>query len=194
MVHETYKAIIFDFFGVISSEVAPKWLERYFGQTNVSILKEQYFTPLDRGVSLLPDVLNQLSAITGIPSQIIYGEWEQLIDINASVVSLITFYKHDFKIGLLSDASSDFLRDVIHEHNLEQLFDAICISSETKYLKRDYQAFQIICEQLKVAPHEAIFIDDNAQNILVAKQYGLQTIQYSRGTDLNGRIKSILSS
>ena len=43
------KALIFDYFGVLSSEVAPFWLERYFDRETAARLKAQVVARADRG-------------------------------------------------------------------------------------------------------------------------------------------------
>ena len=43
------KVILFDFFGVISSEVSPIWFKRYFNEVEALEIKEEIMSKGDKG-------------------------------------------------------------------------------------------------------------------------------------------------
>ena len=84
---------------------------------------------------------------------------------------------------MLSDAPSEFLRPLLRENVLENLFDAIVISSEVKITKREEEIYKLILNKLEVDPPQAIFVDDNVNNIKIAESLGIKGYLYNAGTD-----------
>src|SRR3989344_234351 len=150
-----YKGIIFDFFGVISSEVAPFWFAKYFLQEQIGELKEKYAPPADRGEISYKQFIDQIARVASASPEDVKKEWDNLVVINENVIAFIKKAKSIYKIGLLSDAPAEFLRGILHAHNLESLFDEI-----------------------------VIFIDDNVNNIKLAEQLGIKGYEYDSTKDL----------
>jgi putative hydrolase of the HAD superfamily len=46
----TYSALVFDFFGVVCSEVAPFWLKKYLTESQAEEIKRTVIDAADRGV------------------------------------------------------------------------------------------------------------------------------------------------
>ncbi len=178
-----YKAIIFDFFGVISSEVAPFWFKKYFPEDQIDHLKEKYIIPADLGDISYDQFITQIGSLVGISPSDVKKEWKNRVAINNSVVSFIQEVQGSFKIGLLSDAPSEFLRALLRENVLENLFDAIVISSEVKITKRNEEIYKLILNKLEVDPPRAIFVDNDVNNIKIAESLGIKGYLYNADTD-----------
>ena len=60
---------------------------------------------------------------------------------------------------------------------LRALFDAFVESSVTGLRKPDPRIYLYACEQLRVAPSEAVFLDDIGANLKAARALGMATIK-----------------
>jgi len=173
------KYIFFDFFGVISSEIAPIWFRRHFTAAEADRIKSEIVAPADLGLVSEAEMFRQLSERMGIPAEQIANEWQDLIFINAPLVSFIQKLKEQYPVYLLSNAIAPFIRRILESHNLYGLFDSIFISSEMGCAKPDRAFFDIVLDTLNVSAEDAVFIDDNLSNIKGAALAGIDGILFS---------------
>jgi HAD superfamily hydrolase (TIGR01509 family) len=173
-----------DFFGVISSEVSAVWLEKHFNKDKTALLKEKYFRPLDLGKIQESALIDTLSTLANISSERVNQDFKNLVKINPLVIATLQECKEKYTIVLCSNANSDFLRNILKENVLEQLFDTIIISSEIGLAKPDKKFF---IEALKLIDEKAenvIFIDDNPKNIEGAQNLGIESHIFHDPLDL----------
>ena len=57
-------------------------------------------------------------------------------------------------------------------------FDGIVISGEEGVIKPDPRIFRVLLERYRIAPHEAVFIDDNPANAAAAEALGIHGIHF----------------
>ena len=57
-------------------------------------------------------------------------------------------------------------------------FDGIVISGEEGVIKPDARIFRVLLERYRIAPHEAVFIDDNPANAAAAEALGIHGIHF----------------
>ena len=57
------------------------------------------------------------------------------------------------------------------------LFDVVIESSKIGIRKPDPRIYQIACDQLGIAPNEAVFLDDLGVNLKPARAMGMSTIK-----------------
>lgn len=65
------------------------------------------------------------------------------------------------------------LRARLAEDGIEDLLDEVVLSCEAGYAKPDPRVFTLTLERLGVAPGEALFIDDMAENVGAAEKAGM---------------------
>lgn len=169
-----YKVIIFDFFGVICSEIAPPWFREHFDAKEAGLFKDKYVRPVDKGDTTIDELFDTLSEVVGEKPKDIKEDWLSSIQINKDLVSLIIAIKEDFRIALASNASADFLYGILRENDLEKLFDKIIISSEIGAAKPDPVFFKKMSEILKEGFENLLFFDDNPENIEAAQKLGIE--------------------
>lgn len=172
------KIIALDFFGVICSEVAPFWFQKFFPEEKSYKLKDEYLQQADVGKISLDSLFYNLEKLTGTTSKQIQKDWLSLAKINDNVVSVIESLQKDYRIVLFSNAVSMFLRQILKENDLERLFDSIVISSEIGIAKPDPVFFRKALEIINASPDELFFIDDNPENVRVAEKLGIQSVVY----------------
>lgn len=173
------KIIVFDFFGVISSEVAPFWLERYFSAEAAKCLKEHLVSSADRGEISDEQLFDALGDRAGVSSSLVESQWHEYVRIDGDVVDLVRELSSVFRVALLSNSPAAFLRHILTAHDLDTLFETIVISSEVGVAKPTRQIYEILLERTAVEPHQALLIDDNPANVAGAVRVGMQGLQFT---------------
>lgn len=188
-----YKTIIFDFFGVICSEVAPTWFNRYFSQEKTAILKDKYFKPFDLGKKSEEELYAELGNLINKSAPEIKLEFDELTNtIDEQLLKHIEKLKTTYKVGLLSNGGSAFVRSILKLYNIEKLFDNISISAEVGLVKPDPKIFELALRNMNSQAQNTIFIDDNQKNITGAKNIGLKTILYKNYNQFKKELNKIL--
>src|SRR5215467_1021193 len=82
------------------------------------------------------------------------------------------------RIGILSNMGEDTLAYMRQEFSWLGDFDHHTWSCELGIAKPDPAIYTYTCEKLGVAPSEALFLDDKAENIRAAEAVGLAGIQF----------------
>lgn len=173
-----YRGIIFDFFGVISSEVASTWIAKNIEDEKKQNLAYQYLYSGDKGDISYNELLEGFFNLTAIPQKRINKEWRELAIINTELIKKIQKLKITHKIALCSDAPSEFLRSILKDNNLESLFNIINISSEQGTTKKEIHIFKDTLDKLGLSASQVVFIDDNNKNIDIAKSIGIKSYGY----------------
>jgi len=188
------KIILFDFFGVISTEIAPFWLEKFFNQEQSQLIKEAVVGPGDLGINDEAKIYNELSRLTGVKPNQIAIEWMELVKIDTKLVELIRMYRKHHKVYLLSNAVSTFLNNILNKYQLKDLFNDIFISSEMGLAKPDKKFFEYVLNKIQADKSQMIFIDDNIRNVNSAKDLGITSILFENTNDIRDKINSFIAS
>lgn len=168
-----FKALIFDFFGVICSEVTPFWLAKYLPESQANAVKFKIVSDADRGKISQGELFLTLSKLTHIPTERIEKEWLEYANIDNRMVDLVKYLRSRYKLGLLTNSPAPFFRRIISQNDLCDLFEAVVVSSENGYAKPDREIYQIILAKLAVEPADTLLIDDNPVNIEGATSVGM---------------------
>lgn len=182
------KAIIFDFFGVISSEVAQRWFKKNLPHEDLSDLQQNVMLPGDLGNKTLEELYDELGSRIQRDPPTIAREFKQLVTINAELVTYIKELKSTHKIGLCSNAFGSFIRPILESNNLIELFDTIIISSEVHLAKPDKEIYLLTSSRLGVEVGECVFIDDNQNNVKAATALGMEGILFTSNEALKARL------
>lgn len=172
------RVIIFDFFGVICSEIAPVWIKKRLPNIDESKFHEEYIIPVDLGKEGDEKLFNVLSEMSGISSKEIRKEWAELITINAELVSFIKKLKSNNRIALCSNAWSGFIRPILDSNDLNCLFETIIISSEIGCIKPNKEIYLKTLKNLGIGPEQCVFVDDNLGNLKTAKALGMKSVLF----------------
>jgi putative hydrolase of the HAD superfamily len=174
-----YRCVVFDFFGVISSEVAKYWLSTYFPPARAIEIKDALFPAADRGDVSQEELFAELAALVKITPERFASEFHSYVKVDPDMVALIRRLRGRTRLGLLTNAMAPFVRGIIDEHQLAPLFDEIIVSAECRMAKPDPAIFRAMLAKLDVAAANAVMIDDNADNIAAAAALGMQTILFT---------------
>lgn len=173
------KALIFDFFGVICSEVIPVWSKQYLSDEQSKAIHDADVRAADRGEISQTELVETYSQLLNKPQEDIRREWQSFARINTDVVERIRELKSTYKVALCSNAFSEFLIPLLEKENLTGLFDVIVISDQVKAVKPEPLIFQETLKRLGVMAEDAFLVDDNASNIEGAKRLGIDGIVFT---------------
>jgi HAD superfamily hydrolase (TIGR01509 family) len=187
------KAIIFDCFGVLTTEAWLSFKTKYFGRD--AALFEQASSiswQADRGEITYDDFMKTIAGLAGItPAEAIRAIARNVPD--EQLFTYIGELKADYKVGLLSNVAGDYLHNIFSKDQLA-VFDAIALSFESGFIKPEKQAFEIIVKQLDVAMAECVFIDDQARNVQGAVRAGLEALLYRDVATLRQELGQLLQT
>jgi putative hydrolase of the HAD superfamily len=183
------KAIIFDFFDVIWSDPYNAWLK------NHGYVRERRFLEasqkVDGGQINMDQFFALLSSLSGQPATSIEREFESTSGVNQEVLAIVDTLRKHYKVGLLSNAPSKFIRGILQDNNLERFFDEIVISSEVGYIKPEQEIFRITLDSLSTQPSETLFIDDSKHHIEGAEKANIRSIQFFSAAQLSEELKKV---
>jgi putative hydrolase of the HAD superfamily len=183
-----HSSIIFDFFGVICSEVAPFWLAKYLTKPDAETIKRTLVDAADRGQLSQRELFVGLASLAKSTPERVEREWLEYVHIDSTVVALIRDLGHIYKVGLLSNAPSQFIRGILEREGLRPLFDSIVISSEIGCAKPDRQIYEQMIRDLAVNAREAIMVDDNPVNVAGANAVGITGVLYHSCEELRAML------
>jgi epoxide hydrolase-like predicted phosphatase len=84
------------------------------------------------------------------------------------------------RVGLLTNNVQEFGEHWRATFPID-MCDDIVDSSHVGMRKPEREIYALACERLEIAPREAVFLDDNADNVAAARAFGMETVHF--GTD-----------
>jgi putative hydrolase of the HAD superfamily len=94
------------------------------------------------------------------------------------VVHRIRELRGTVKLGLLTNNVKEFGEHWRSTFPIDELFEVIVDSSHVGMRKPDPEIYLLTCSQLGVEPVEAVFVDDNADNVAAARALGMETVHF----------------
>ena len=105
-----------------------------------------------------------------------YGRWEEMLGgkINKSVWILNKLIPQ-FEVFALTNWSAETFPVALKKFHFLRSFKDIIVSGKEKLIKPDPKIFNLAIKRFKIKPNETIFIDDNINNIISAKNMNFIT-------------------
>lgn len=85
----------------------------------------------------------------------------------------------------------DYVRKTFHFPSLDSLFEKAYYSFQIGRYKPDLEIFEFVLQDSGLNPSETLFIDDMEENIVAARQCGLQGLHVPEGADFMELMKSL---
>jgi putative hydrolase of the HAD superfamily len=151
------------------------------------ISKEEFLLQFKKSLLLSSDI------------DVIADAWDAMIcGISLESISLLKNLKKRFPIYALSNTNSSHLQVIntylTHHHSIpdfKEVFNKVYYSFELGLSKPDRKIFEHVLADSKLRAESTLFIDDNLQNILTAKELKFQTIHLSEQAKLAEMLKQI---
>ncbi len=186
-------AIVFDCFGVLMTDAWLPFKARVFGDDpELSLEATNLMRQSDAGLISYDDFIHSIAELASMP----FIETKKAIDDNVANEELFAYIKElkkDYKIGLLSNASANWLADMFSPEQL-QLFDAVALSYETGHIKPDQRAYEIVAERLGVDTSECVFVDDQELCCTGAREAGMKAVWYQNVDQTRTELNVLLNT
>jgi HAD superfamily hydrolase (TIGR01509 family) len=171
------RAIIFDCFGVLTTEAWLAFKAQHFGHDpKLMKLATEVSHQADRGLISLEEAVQQIAKLANISPK----EFERAKGGNVPNQQLFDYLKilkSKYKLGLLSNISDDYLHQIFKPEQLS-LFDGIELSYKTGVIKPQPGAYENAARRLGFSVEECIMIDDQQRNVTGARDAGMAAILY----------------
>lgn len=197
------KAIIFDIGGVLIEESGTQAREKLSKKYNID---SQEFSKYS--MEKLP------LSYKGLHYNDFFEELVEKLKINANPEDLIKFWrkartetsfldseildiikKLKEKYFLVSFTNSTILNDEVEVRKISYLFfDLNIISYEVGFMKPEKEMYELLIKKLKekdIRPSETILIENKDENLIPAKEFGMNMILYKNPDQLKEKLKNL---
>jgi len=183
---------IFDIGNVLLDYSPIRMVERVNGKSEESkylaevLFSRYYWARLDLDEITIEDEMEDLKNV--VPPNLyekacyILSKWLEEITPIEGMKELLSFLKErGYKLYYLSNICSQYLEEADkHEHikGLMDHFDGGVISGPLHLVKPDERIYQHLFNEYNIVPSEALYIDDNEDNVIAGKKFGLNTYRF----------------
>ena len=186
------KAIIFDCFGVLTNDGWLAFRNKYFFDNGKLLEEANELNKLsDAGVISLDTFISRISVMADVSEEVTKNSLKIHVRNDKLIDYIKTELKGEYKIGLLSNASSNFLDEVIGQDGVN-LFDEIVLSYQVRVAKPDKLMYETIVQKLGLKYEECLFIDDQPRYCEGARALGIKTIVYENNRQLIDKLRHFL--
>ena len=127
------------------------------------------------------------------PIRAFYGRWPEMFDgpIDGSVQILRELKEKGYPLYALSNWNKELFDQTVDAFPFLNWFDGKIISSEEGMKKPDENIYRLLFERYHINPREAVFIDDNADNINTAEKLGMKGILFGTPEGLRTELQKM---
>lgn len=186
------RAIIFDCFGVLNADGWSPFQTEIFGDDEDLMRQAQDLNDQsDAGIINYDEFVTGVSKLANISFQEAFSLMENDKSANNHLLATIKELKPNYKIGLLSNVSDNWLAELFTPEQLSS-FDAVALSFDTHLMKPLQPAYYDIANKLAVEPEECVFIDDKAINCVAAEACGMRAVVFKNNDQALAELNEIL--
>lgn len=186
------RAIIFDCFGVLVADGWHPFKHRYFKDDPEKDDEASKLGDLSNNGSInYEQFLQQIGELAGLSARQVGREISQNAP-NIELFEYIDSVKGKYKIGMLSNAASNWLDELFTPEQLD-VFDGTVLSFDIGVNKPGKEAYIATAKKLGCRPEECVFIDDIQLYVEAAKAIGMHAIQYTNPKQTISDINSLIS-
>jgi putative hydrolase of the HAD superfamily len=185
------KAIIFDCFGVLTTEGWQEFKQTYFSEPDKLDEANKLNYLADQGKMNHEELMPLIADLAGISTAQAREEIDDYQPNKSLLEYIKTFLKKDYKIGMLSNVSDDWIVKMFSSEQVK-LFDTLALSFNIGHTKPERQAYEYVADKLGVKPNQCVFIDDRSHFVDAAKTVGMQGIQYKNFEQMKVDLEAIL--
>lgn len=106
--------------------------------------------------------------------------WIEMIDgpIHESVDILMDLKRRGYPVYALSNWNDETFQLALSDLPFLRLFDGRIVSGEVKLGKPDPAIYQLLLSRFNLNPREIVFIDDREENVVAARNLGIESIRF----------------
>lgn len=182
----TIKNIFFDFDGVLTTDTNGSKtictnlsLETGISYDRLYPCYRPFIPDLIIGKKTQKDIWNEYCSCVGkqIPITVLEYAFYN-VPFDEEMMALVKKLHGKYKLGIITDNSITRFDAIVAHHELDKLFDAIIVSGKIGSRKNEKIIFEHALKELKAKAAESVFIDNTADNLVIAKELGFYTLYY----------------
>lgn len=187
------KAVIFDCFGVLTSDTWKEFLTTV-DQNQRDEIRSVHMA-YDKGFISYTDFRKQLTELTKVANSVIDNIFIHRSEKpkNTQLLEYIKSLGEKYKVSILSNVGTDWIRESFLTSQETVLFTDMVLSFEVGLSKPDPAIFRLACERLSVVPQEAVFIDDIPSYCQAAEALGMKAVAYRNFDQFRAELTQILA-
>ena len=186
------RLFIFDFFGVLSGEIANRFFYNHFNSETALKIKDQYFIAADKGDITFIEILEKISKDLGIKYEDALSEFKQYGVINEELFKYILKLKEKNHVALLSNAPKDLHKILYPKLNLNEYFERVYISGQKGLSKPDLKFYELLVNSFDQKFDEIYMIDDSEKNLKNLDKLNIKGILYTNNEKLFEQLNAYL--
>ncbi len=109
------------------------------------------------------------------------------------IIDFLRSLRPAYRTALLSNAWSGLRRVLTEIYPSMDAFDVQVISAEVGLAKPDPAIYELTLNRLGIAPSEAVFVDDFAENVQAANQMGIRTVRFVTAEQALRDVRALLN-
>ncbi|NLG97719.1 MAG: HAD family phosphatase [Chloroflexi bacterium] len=183
------RALIFDLGGVIlrTEDYRPREaMAEQFGMTRMELENIFFNNPValkaERGLAAREEAWAWVAQSLNLPVEEMPAFHKQFFSgdrVDFKLVDLIQSLRSRYRTALLSNTwEVDLPRFLREDLQIPDTFDVVISSAKMRISKPDPEIFRQALELVDAHPEEAIFVDDNLDNVTAASTLGIHTIRF----------------
>lgn len=126
--------------------------------------------------------------------RIFYDRWEDMLGGTIpETVTLLNKLKqaNNHRLYALTNWSAETFPVALQRYEFLQHFEGILVSGEEKTRKPFPKIYEILLERYQINPFMSVFIDDNFENVEVAKKFGIKGIHFKSTKQLREELTNL---
>lgn len=122
-------------------------------------------------------------------------DWEKMLkcELPESIDLLKELKSMGYGIYGLTNWSAEKIGYAFANYSFFSLFDGIVVSGVEKVVKPDRKIYEILLERYSLKPGECVFIDDNQDNVDMAKMLGINAIRFDNVGNVKEHLETFLN-
>jgi epoxide hydrolase-like predicted phosphatase len=185
------KAVIFDCYGVLTTDLWKEFVATLQPDQVAPARKLNYL--YDSADINLETFLEQVQSLTGRDRSDLKWLVEVSSEKNLELIDYIRHLKTNYKIAMLSNVGTNWVRDKFLSLDEQKLFDVFIFSYEVKLAKPDPEIFQLLAKELSLEAEECVLIDDGPGNVKAAKRLGMEAIVYKNFVQMKSELEKLIN-
>jgi len=188
------KAVIFDLYGVLALNGWQSFKTQHFAD-NPAATGELFELgrQVDAGLAEYRDFIRLAAQQTGESESTVRYQLEHTTANQPLLDYIGSELKPQYRIGILSNASSDDVLSRVFTPEQRELFDAVTFSHHVGRTKPEPEMYVAAAERLGVAPEDCVFIDDQVRHVHGAQAAGMRGLLYEDVAQLKAELAGVLA-
>jgi HAD superfamily hydrolase (TIGR01509 family) len=186
------RGIVFDCYGVLVSGS----LDYLRSLTPAD--KRQEFTDLaraaDNGFISREQYVDGVSELIGKPAGEIYDTISKQEVRNVEMLAYVKELRKNYRTAMLSNVGRGSIERLFTKSELDELFDAVVLSSEIGMTKPSVEAYECAASKLDLLPSECVMVDDIALNAEGAEMAGMRGVVFTSLADCRHEIDLLVGA